>query len=288
MHEPPPVAGRWDLTVQGRRAIIRRGWRCGSRDIARWSGRSSAAPAAPGLFPGWISRTAALNSRCRLSSSGGRTTSILRAGSRARCCAARRRMKRAARRLGGSPRALAQARAPRWGEPVELFNRRDLAGWKPRNPAAKNGWLVREGVLVNAEPGNDLVTEGKFTDFKLHAEFRYPRGSNSGIYLRGRYEVQIEDNYGEEPDSHKIGGMYGFLTPMRKRREAAGQWQTVEVTLVGRTVTVVLNGERVIDRQAIPGITGGARQQRGRARADHAAGRSRDRRVPKVTLTPGE
>jgi hypothetical protein len=153
---------------------------------------------------------------------------------------------------------LKRAQPPAWGEPVELFNGRDLGGWKPRPPAKEHGWVVRDGLLVNAKPGTDLVTDRKFTDFKLHAEFRYPKGSNSGIYLRGRYEVQIEDNYGLEPDSHHIGGIYGFLTPSVNAAKRAGEWQAVDVELVGRVVTVVLNGERVIDRQAIPGITGGA------------------------------
>ena len=89
-------------------------------------------------------------------------------------------------------------------------------------------------------------------------EFRYPRQSNSGVYLRGRYEIQIEDSHGEEPDSHRIGGVYGFLTPSVNAAKEPGEWQTLEAVLVGRTVTVVLNGERIIDRQAIPGITGGA------------------------------
>jgi hypothetical protein len=154
--------------------------------------------------------------------------------------------------------ALQRSQPPRWGESIELINGKDLSGWKPRSGEVKNGWIVQDGLLVNATPGNDLVTERKFIDFKLHAEFRYPRRSNSGIYLRGRYEVQIEDNYGEEADSHKIGGIYGFLTPSVNAGKKAGEWQNVEVTLVGRVVTVVLNGERVIDRQTIPGITGGA------------------------------
>ncbi len=177
---------------------------------------------------------------------------------------------------------------PRWGEPVELFNGRDLAGWKPRAPGVKNGWVVREGVLVNASPGNDLRTERTFTDFRLRAEFRYPRGSNSGIYLRGRYEVQIEDDEGQEPDSHRIGGVYGFLTPCVNAAKKAGQWQTLEITLVGRAVTVVLNGERVIDRQAIPGITGGALDSNEAEpgpillQGDHGPVEFR-----KLTLTPG-
>jgi hypothetical protein len=147
---------------------------------------------------------------------------------------------------------------------------------------------VRDGVLMNTEPGNDLVTEQQFTDFKLRAEFRYPRGSNSGIYLRGRYEVQIEDGHGEEPDSQRIGGVYGFLTPCVNAARKADEWQTLEVTLVGRTVTVVLNGERIIDRQAIPGTTGGALDSNESEpgpillQGDHGGVEFR-----KMTLTPG-
>jgi hypothetical protein len=154
--------------------------------------------------------------------------------------------------------ALKRTRPPSWDKPIELFNGSDLTGWKPQFTKAKNGWTVRDGLLVNAEPGNNLLTERKFDDFQLQAEFRYPKGSNSGIYLRGRYEVQIEDNYGLEPDSHHIGGVYGFLTPSVNAAKKAGEWQTFDVTLVGRVVTVALNGERIIDRQTIPGITGGA------------------------------
>ncbi len=154
--------------------------------------------------------------------------------------------------------ALHRDHPPRWGRAVELFNGKDLTGWQPRQADRKNGWTVRDGLLFNAEPGNDLVSQEKFTDFRVQTEFRYPKGSNSGVYLRGRYEVQIEDNYGEEPDSHRIGGIYGFLTPSINAARKPGEWQTLDVTLVGRVVTVRLNGERIIDRQTIPGITGGA------------------------------
>ena len=112
--------------------------------------------------------------------------------------------------------------------------------------------------LYNKTPGNNLVSEQKFGDFKLHAEFRYPKGSNSGLYLRGRYEVQIEDNFGGEAESHRIGGIYGHLTPSSNAAKPHGEWQTYDITLVGRTITVVFNGERILDRQVIPGITGGA------------------------------
>jgi hypothetical protein len=165
---------------------------------------------------------------------------------------------------------LKRDKPPTWGEPVELFNGKDLSGWKARPPEPNSpppaagegwvgGWRIHDGLLVNEKPGTDIVSDRTFTDFKLHAEFRYPKESNSGIYLRGRYEVQIEDNFGlYPPDSHHIGGVYGFLTPSVNAAKRAGEWQAIDVELVGRKVTVTLNGERVIDRQLIPGITGGA------------------------------
>ncbi len=153
--------------------------------------------------------------------------------------------------------SLKRDHTPRWGQPINLIGG-DLTGWKPRPPATRCGWVVRDGLLINEKPGTDVVTDRAFEDFRVQAEFRYPRKSNSGIYLRGRYEVQIEDNYGEEPDSHGIGGVYGFLTPRINAARKPGEWQSLDITLVGRVVTVVLNGETVIDRQTIPGITGGA------------------------------
>ena len=99
-------------------------------------------------------------------------------------------------------------------------------------------------------------------DFKLHIEFRYPKGSNSGVYLRGRYEVQIEDLEGTEPPNDVIGAVYGFLPPNASVAKASGEWQTYDITLVGRLVTIVFNGVTVICRAEIPGITGGALDSR--------------------------
>ncbi|MFQ5739658.1 MAG: DUF1080 domain-containing protein [Acidobacteriota bacterium] len=147
---------------------------------------------------------------------------------------------------------------PQWGEPIQLFNGSDLAGWKPRDPEAPNMWQAQDGVLANTGRGTDLITEQTFQDFRLHLEFKYPEGSNSGVYLRGRYEVQIQDDYGKEPGSRFIGGVYGFLTPSKNAGRPAGEWQTYDITLLGRRITITLNGETVIDNQEIPGITGGA------------------------------
>ena len=148
---------------------------------------------------------------------------------------------------------------PIWGAPTALFNHKDLSGWTAKG---ENQWTVKEGILTNSKAGANLISEEKFTDFKLHVEFRYPEGSNSGIYLRGRYEVQIEDNYGMEPSSTLFAGVYGFLTPNEMVAKPAGEWQAYDITLIGRRVTIVANGKEVITNQNIPGITGGALDSR--------------------------
>jgi hypothetical protein len=144
---------------------------------------------------------------------------------------------------------------PAWGKQVALFNGKDLSGWEA---TGVNQWTVVNGILTSAKPGSNLRTSKTFTDFKLHVEFRVPPKGNSGIYLRGRHEVQVEDSKGMPLDSHHEGGVYGFLTPNEDAARAPGEWQSYDITLVGRLVTIVLNGRTVISRQEIPGITGGA------------------------------
>jgi hypothetical protein len=151
--------------------------------------------------------------------------------------------------------ALRPNKNPVWGKPVSLFNGTDLKGW---HAMGENQWIVESGVLKSPKSGSNLVTDNSFTDFKLHIEFRYPKGSNSGIYLRGRYEVQIADSKGMEPDDGQFGGVYGFLPPNEMVAKDPGEWQSYDITLVGRMVTVVANGTKIICDQLIPGITGGA------------------------------
>jgi hypothetical protein len=153
---------------------------------------------------------------------------------------------------------LARKSAPKWQKQIVLFNGRDLSGWKVRDEAKSSSWKVADSVMENTPRGTDLITEQKFTDFKLHVEFKMVEKSNSGVYLRGRYEVQIEDNFGQEPESHRIGGIYGFITPSSNPCKRAGEWQSFDITLLGRRVTVVFNGTTIIDNAEIPGITGGA------------------------------
>jgi hypothetical protein len=146
---------------------------------------------------------------------------------------------------------------PVWGEPVTLFNGTSLDGWQPIG-GGDSQWRALSGVLQNAKSGANLVTVQKFDDFKLHLEFRVPKGANSGVYLRGRYELQIDDAAGLEPSSHHLGGLYGFIAPSENVARAAGEWQSMDVTLVGRMLTYELNGTTVICNREIPGITGGA------------------------------
>ena len=154
--------------------------------------------------------------------------------------------------------AIGPEKPVKWAAPVELFNKRDMTGWKPRSSEKAGCWSVVDGALTATPPCVDLVSERTFADAKLHVEFRYPARSNSGLYLRGRYEVQIQDDAGKALDALRMGGVYGFLRPYTDAAKAAGEWQAYDITLQGQRVTVVLNGTTIIDRQVIPGITGGA------------------------------
>ncbi|MDQ6761447.1 MAG: DUF1080 domain-containing protein [Bacteroidota bacterium] len=142
-----------------------------------------------------------------------------------------------------------------WGKPIKLFDGKNLNEW---HTEGKNQWMVEDGMMRSKQSGSNLITNKKFTDFKLHIEFRYPAESNSGVYLRGRYEVQVMDSKGYEPSKVFFGGVYGFIAPTHMVAKAAGEWQSYDITLVGRMVTIRANGELIICRQEIPGITGGA------------------------------
>jgi hypothetical protein len=150
---------------------------------------------------------------------------------------------------------LRRLKEPVWGKEIRLFNGTSLDGWQA---LGENQWVASAGILRSPKSGANLVTEQKFTDFKLHIEFRYPKGSNSGVYLRGRYEVQIEDSKGLDPAKDILASVYGFITPTELPAKNAGEWQSYDITLTGRMITVALNGVTVICKQEIPGITGGA------------------------------
>lgn len=145
---------------------------------------------------------------------------------------------------------------PSWAEPTAIFNGKNLDGWQTFGAA--NQWMIEGGILKSPKSGANIKTTQTFSDFKLHVEFRIPEGSNSGVYLRGRYEVQITDGFGKDPSVGDLGAIYGFIQPLEVPAKKAGEWQSYDITLVGRVVTVALNGKTVIYKSEIPGITGGA------------------------------
>jgi hypothetical protein len=162
------------------------------------------------------------------------------------------------------------------GKPVEKFK---AVQEKKDNPS---GWTVVDGVLVcTPHSGNDLLTEEKFTDFELHVEFLAT--GNSGVYLQGRYEIQINNDYGVKPkiiekegkkievfDTHQCGAIYGLVAPSKNMAKKPDEWQTYDVTFYGARpaadgkpatkarATVMWNGEKVIDNAEITGPTGAA------------------------------
>jgi Domain of Unknown Function (DUF1080) len=172
-----------------------------------------------------------------------------------------------AQKRGETSQPLAGVRAPElkrsapksWSKPEPLFNGKDLTGWEPLGNPANSHWTVKDSLLVNEDHGANLKSTRKFDDFKLHFEVNCPDHANSGFYLRGRYEVQLEyEPLSSNPPERRIGSIYGRIAPKTELPRKPGEWDTFDVALVGRTVTIVRNGVTIIDRQEIEGITGGA------------------------------
>ncbi len=154
-----------------------------------------------------------------------------------------------------------------WNDPVPLFNGKDLTGWEPliteRGKPPQNNWKAINSELVNQAAGANIRTTRTFQDYKLHVEYNCPQGGNSGVYQRGRYEVQVEYEPASANDKeHGMGSVYGFIAPSQTLPAKPGQWETYDITLVGRRITVVRDGVKTVDNQEIPGITGGALDSR--------------------------
>jgi hypothetical protein len=171
-------------------------------------------------------------------------------------------------RLDGETLSWSGVRGPVWpattplrkpGKPIDLFNGKDVSNWLCQDPRRPMGWFVKDGILANeGKEANNIYTEQKFNDFKLEVEFNVDPQSNSGVYLRGRYEIQILDGYNRPMDVHSQGALYGFIVPAVKADKPAGEWQSYGITLIANRVTVILNGTKIIDNGEVPGITGGA------------------------------
>lgn len=157
--------------------------------------------------------------------------------------------------------------ALRFGHPISLFNGKDLTGWRPHEADKVNGWSAQDGMLVNTTPKTDfsatgahanLRTVAEFEDFWLHIEFLIQSNRNSGVYLRGMYEAQVVDRDSRMQGLQGVGSIFSRIAPSVQAGKPGGQWQTYDLTLADRHVTVVLNGVKVIDNQPVIGPTGGA------------------------------
>jgi hypothetical protein len=254
---PPPIVGRWDLTVtglgfpacswlevqpSGDRTLVGRfvGWWGSARPISRVEFAGNLMRFA--IPPQWERGGDDLRVEGTLHDEELRGTMLDPAGTQLAW-------------TGKRAPTLRRTAPPQWASPITLFDGGDLSRWQT---PANSQWRVVDGVLTNAKAGGNLVTRESFGDFKLHLEFRYHEGGNSGVYLRSRYEVQIEDSPPYQVPTERLGAVYGFLAPSEDAAEGPDQWQAYDITLIGRRVTVVLNGTTVINDQEIPGITGGA------------------------------
>ena len=147
----------------------------------------------------------------------------------------------------------------KYGTPVALFDGKTLDNWDYQIKARPISWRVVDGTMGNDAHGNNLISKQKFTNFKINAEYKLENKSNSGIYLRGRYELQVLDDFGDKQDGiHSHMAIYSRVAPAVMASKPAGEWQEMEAIIVGNRVTVKLNGKLVHNNAIIEGITGGA------------------------------
>jgi hypothetical protein len=145
-----------------------------------------------------------------------------------------------------------------FGKPVALFDGKSMDAWGIQNKSKPMGWNVVDGAMTNDHGANNLVSKEKFKDFRLDAEYKITPKGNSGIYLRGRYEMQVLDDAGTPTEAHGHLSIYARKAPDVNASKPAGEWQTAQITLVGNCVTAVLNGKTVHSNARLTGITGGA------------------------------
>ena len=160
-----------------------------------------------------------------------------------------------------------------------VFNNKDLSNWTHRDGAPAT-WLVADGVLTVAS--GDIMTKELFTDFRLHLEFmihEMPEATgqakgNSGVFLHGRYEVQVLDSYGiEVPGKGDCGAIYDQFAPLVNACKPPLEWLTYDVFFRAPRcngdnqvvdpvrLTILQNGIVIHNNIQLPGVTGGATDQ---------------------------
>ncbi|HDL18809.1 MAG TPA: DUF1080 domain-containing protein [Bacteroidetes bacterium] len=157
---------------------------------------------------------------------------------------------------------------------IVLFDGSNLNAWRQKNGKAAMWKILPDGAMEVTK--QDIVTQKKFSDFKLHLEFKTPlkpeatgqaRG-NSGVYLLERYELQILDSYGLTPQNNDCGAIYKVAAPLRNACYPPLRWQTYDITIhaprfdksgkkiSNAEVTVEQNGILIQDKTEIPHPTG--------------------------------
>jgi 3-keto-disaccharide hydrolase len=185
---------------------------------------------------------------------------------------------------GGAPAAEEQ-----W---TALFNGTSLEGWHLRTPNGPNGWKIVGGTYVNTPPSTDIQTDREFYNFDLHVEFNVTPGGNSGVYMRDKYEVQILDSYGKPAAVDGCGALYRKVAPAVNASKPAGEWQTFDIHFVGRRLTVIHNGQKVLDDVDVGPMGTGQASQRAdgpgplRLQGDHTGVSFRNLRLRPLPGSP--
>jgi hypothetical protein len=153
-----------------------------------------------------------------------------------------------------------------FGTPVELFDGKSLDAFTLANPAKP--WTIADGLAMNTTPsdpgkgrevrGSNLISKQKFQDYRIHAEYKLDNGSHSGIYWRGRYEMQVVGDMGTDPSVTSHMSVYGRVAPLVNASIPDGEWNVMDGVIVGNKISVTLNGKKVHDNSTLPGITGNA------------------------------
>ena len=184
---------------------------------------------------------------------------------------------------------LAHAKKRNW---ISLLNGKDLTGWHLQKPTGPNGWKVRDGVYVDTPPSTDIQTDSEYYDFQLHVEFNVSEGNgNSGVYLRDKYEVQIFNSYGKPLIDTGCGALYHRIAPAANASKPPGQWQTFDITFIGKHLIVLQNAQKVLDVADVGPMGTGASSNRPdgpgplRLQGDHDAVSFRNIRIRTLSKT---